>query len=287
MTGSNGNKAVAGFTLVELLVVIAVISILAAMLMPALARARESARRANCASNLRQVGMALEMYANEQEGNFPTIQRYIGDNCAQKNTNVFMFDGLSVFPEYLTEARVLTCPSNPVARSQFFAGSWSRPDGPGGGRRGGSTNPCLLDDTSYIYVGWLLRTEFVAETGTRDLSQTFVQAFQKVLNSENVALLDQTWSFTNEIEKQIEIKRLCHGLERFLIEDINNPSKTSVSQSVIPILFDRIDIDPSGFNHVPGGGNVLYLDGHADYVRYPDEFPLNRAWAEFVDLMNI
>jgi len=75
------------------------------------------------------------------------------------------------------------------------------------------------------------------------------------------------------------IYRLREGIERFLISDINNPAATAAAQSEIPIMWDAIENpatqegDDIEFHHIPGGMNVLYLDGHVEFVRYPGEFP--------------
>src|SRR5436190_18365938 len=94
-----------GFTLIELLVVIAIIAILAALLLPALSRAKERAVRILCASNLKQWGVAITMYAGDNREFFPV-------NATSDGASGFAWIGLTLntnfFPPYLYKNRAGT-----------------------------------------------------------------------------------------------------------------------------------------------------------------------------------
>lgn len=89
-----------GFTLIELLVVIAIIAILAAILFPVFAQARAKARAASCLSNMRQVGLAANMYVQDHDECFP-MSIYIG------GTQVFTF--YHVLVPYMKNVQILQC----------------------------------------------------------------------------------------------------------------------------------------------------------------------------------
>jgi prepilin-type processing-associated H-X9-DG protein len=71
--------------------------------------------------------------------------------------------------------------------------------------------------------------------------------------------------------------RLREGIERYLITDINNPGSSAESQSTLVLMFDQGSTFAEGFNHIPGGSNLLFLDGHVEFVKYPGRPPLNPA----------
>jgi prepilin-type N-terminal cleavage/methylation domain-containing protein len=113
------------FTLVELLVVIGIVGILIAILLPALGRARESANRTSCLSNLRQIGVYLQQYQNQYRGQIPVyitpkyVDKIIYSGVVNDYTNLGLLVPANIAPQSGSEmGRVFYCPGSTVAGTQ-------------------------------------------------------------------------------------------------------------------------------------------------------------------------
>jgi prepilin-type N-terminal cleavage/methylation domain-containing protein/prepilin-type processing-associated H-X9-DG protein len=240
------------FTLVELLVVIGIISILIAMLLPALNKARRQAKAIACASQERQIAMALLMYAGQNDGWFPPTRSYTPNLFYDASLTTFSKTASAIHP-YLQNPAVMRCPDSGVPDDWGPSGWDAIYNNPnmGAGRYIGSywimAGYCAIQSASTRWFGWTIYHQSTLATTYR------------------VPIPRQTWA-GRTIHSPGGVggygtQYIAPTDQQALVVDCYNP--VTKFWNSYGITGEKIPNNHDGM----GGENVAFVDGHVEWRR--------------------
>jgi len=254
------------------------------------------------------MGIIYKMYANEGKGEkWPPLQglaEYYTDGtgalppeCDGQDEPELAPRVISIYPEYLTDFNVMRCPSDPDYGDGVEAHLAIIVDRPGmvcvSPYKGIADNP----SDSYFYMGYVVDQcdgdDDKVDIGADELVPTQLVEVLSVIGPASYggngafdygvpadpvaarASLDNDVSVNSPYGNggSSTVYRLREGIERFMITDINNPAGSAQAQSAIFVMGDQISVETDMMNHVPGGANFLYMDGHVEFLRYSQTGP--------------
>ncbi len=237
------------FTLIELLVVIAIIAILAAILFPVFARAREQARKTSCLSNMKQIGNALMMYAQDYDEGLPAWNEYYGESAFE------------------TGPATAPCAKTPLTGDASRLGEWDFKLLP---YVKSGTPPTV---TGFMGGVWQCPSAVGGSTG-----RSYGYSMGIAYNSLNTAC--QAYAYPTLVNMEEPVKTIFAGdggnggrLGR--PTDYQGYYETYISK-VTPTRDDP-------WRHMQDGANYVFCDGHAKYMKgdvlYPHPAPPSTAYA--------